>query len=174
FDRKLKQALTQGNRAFDALSRSRAPLSADERAALISAAQANEAALKASPKETGRRPVTLGLGEPFTQTLTVSAYFAFLFALPLILYQMYAFVLPAFSARERRIALPLMMMVPVLFVAGVVFGYFLVLPAAIGFLQNFNSEQFDVLVQAKPLYTFSILTLVVMGGLFQLPVGVVA
>src|SRR5204862_3641540 len=125
------------------------------------------------PQEvTGRQPVTLGLGEPFTQTLTVAFYFALLFSLPVILYQAYAFVLPAFSPRERRVALPLMAMVPVLFVAGVVFGYLLVLPAASGFLQNFNSEQVDVLVQAKPLYTFSILTVVVMGGRFELPVGV--
>ncbi|MDX6642952.1 MAG: sec-independent protein translocase protein TatC, partial [Solirubrobacteraceae bacterium] len=156
------------------LSRSRAPLSADERAALVAAARANADALRAAPRDSGRKPVTLGLGEPFTQTLSVSFYFALLFALPLILYQGYAFVLPAFSPRERRIALPLMTMVPVLFAAGVVFGYFLVLPAAIGFLQNFNNDQFDVLVQARPLYTFSILTLVVMGVLFQLPVGVLA
>jgi len=72
------------------------------------------------------------------------------------------------------IATPLMAMVPVLFGAGVLFGYFLVLPAAIGFLQSFNTEQFDVLVQAKPLYSFSLLTLVVMGLLFQLPVGILA
>jgi sec-independent protein translocase protein TatC len=174
FDRKLKDALTQGNRAFDALARSRAPLSADERAALAAAARANADALRAAPRDSGRKPVTLGLGEPFTQTLSISFYFALLFALPLILYQGYAFVLPAFSPRERRIALPLMAMVPVLFITGVVFGYFLVLPAAIGFLQNFNNDQFDVLVQARPLYTFSLLTLVVMGVLFQLPVGVLA
>jgi sec-independent protein translocase protein TatC len=141
----------------------------------VAAAQASGSALKAAPKEvTGRQPVTLGLGEPFGQTLTVSFYFALLFALPLILYQAYAFVLPAFSPRERRVALPLMAMVPVLFLAGVVFAYFLVLPAAIGFLQNFNSDEFDVLVQAKSLYSFSILTLIIMGVLFQLPVGVLA
>src|SRR5207302_647428 len=84
------------------------------------------------------------------------------------------FVLPAFSPRERRVALPLMAMVPALFVAGVVFAYFLVLPAAIGFLQNFNNGEFDVLVQARSLYSFSILTLIIMGVLFQLPVGVLA
>ena len=54
------------------------------------------------------------------------------------------------------------------------FAYFLVLPAAIGFLQNFNSDEFDVLVQAKSLYSFSILTLIIMGVLFQMPVGVLA
>jgi sec-independent protein translocase protein TatC len=173
FDAKLRTALRQGNVAFEVLSRSNA-LSAAERTALLAAAKANLDALKAAPRDNERKPVTLGLGEPFTQTLTVSAYFALLFALPLILYQGYAFVMPAFSPRERRVALPLMAMVPVLFVAGAVFGYFLVLPAAIGFLQNFNNNEFDVLVQAKALYSFSILTLVVMGVLFQMPVGVLA
>ena len=141
----------------------------------MAAAKASGSALKAAPNEvTGRQPVTLGVGEPFSQTLTVSFYFALLFALPLILYQAYAFVLPAFSPRERRVALPLMAMIPFLFLAGVVFAYFLVLPAAIGFLQNFNSDEFDVLVQAKSLYSFSILTLIIMGVLFQMPVGILA
>src|SRR2546426_2611741 len=51
FDRKLKDALTQGTRAFEALSRSRAPLSADERAALAAAAKANAGALRAAPRD---------------------------------------------------------------------------------------------------------------------------
>jgi sec-independent protein translocase protein TatC len=171
----VRDALNASRLAFERLSRSTAALSPDERAALVAAARANAAAVRASPREmTGRQPVTLGLGEPFSQTLTVAAYFAFLLALPVILYQAYAFVLPAFSPRERRVALPLMLAVPFLFIAGVVFGYFLVLPAAIGFLQNFNNGEFDVLVQAKSLYSFSVLTLIAMGVLFQLPVGVLA
>jgi sec-independent protein translocase protein TatC len=175
FDLKLKASLKQSQVAFDRLSRSKASLSADERSALVGAAQATQSALRAAPRDvTGRQPVTLGLGEPFSQTLTVAAYFALLFAFPIILYQGYAFVLPAFSPRERRVALPLMLMIPFLFVAGVLFGYFLVLPAAIGFLQNFNNGEFDVLVQAKSLYSFSVLTLITMGVLFQLPVGVLA
>ena len=44
---------------------------------------------------------------------------------------MYAFVLPPFSRTERRVALPLMMMVPFLFIGGAVFAYFVVLPSAI-------------------------------------------
>ena len=166
FNLALRGLLRENERAFTLLAQSKTGLTAPERAALAGAARANARAAKAAPKDvTGRQPVTLGLGEPFTQTLTVAFYFALLFSLPVILYQAYAFVLPAFSPRERRVALPLMAMVPALFVAGVVFAYFLVLPAAIGF---------DVLVQAKSLYSFSILTLIVMGVLFQLPVCVLA
>jgi sec-independent protein translocase protein TatC len=68
----------------------------------------------------------------------------------------------------------LALLVPVLFSAGVVFGYFVVLPPAIRFLQTFNSGSFDVLVQARPYYSFVTLTLLSLGILFQIPVGVLA
>jgi sec-independent protein translocase protein TatC len=126
------------------------------------------------PRTQGNKPVTLRVGEPFGTTLTVSLYFALLFSLPVILFQLYAFVLPAFSPHERRVALPLMSMVPVLFVIGVVFGYFVVLPPAVRFLQNFNSDEFNVLVQATDYYRFEVLALVGLGLLFQIPVGVLA
>jgi sec-independent protein translocase protein TatC len=138
------------------------------------AAQANAAA-KLTPKaSTGRQPVTLGVTEPFLTTITVSAYAALLLALPFILWQLYAFILPAFSKEERRVALPLMSLVPVLFISGVVFGYFLALPRAVQFLQNYNDGAFDILVQAKDYYRFCTLLLAAMGLLFQIPVGVLA
>ena len=68
-------------------------------------------------------------------------YAGLLLSLPLILYQVYAFVLPAFS-REKQVALPAMLAVPFLFVGGVVFGYFTVVPRAIEFLQNFNTDSY--------------------------------
>jgi sec-independent protein translocase protein TatC len=119
----------------------------------------------------GRQPVTLGVGEPFVATFKVAAYAALLLSLPILLWQAYAFVLPAFSPRERTVALPLMMMIPVLFTAGAVFAYFVVLPNAIKFLQNFNDDNFDILIQAKDLYRFTILTCMAMGALFQVPIG---
>jgi sec-independent protein translocase protein TatC len=132
----------------------------------------NLASLPHGPPDT--QPVTLGPGEPFTATLTVALYFTVLLSLPLILYQVYAFVLPAFNPRERHVVMPLMAMVPVLFFIGVAFGYFLVLPAAVHFLQNFNADQFNVLIQARDYYKFSALTLMAMGLVFQLPVAVLA
>jgi sec-independent protein translocase protein TatC len=65
-------------------------------------------------------------------------------------------------------------MVPFLFVAGVAFGYFVALPRAINFLQNFNDSQFDILIRASDYYRFSVLLLGVIGLLFQIPVGVLA
>jgi sec-independent protein translocase protein TatC len=137
-------------------------------------AQFAQAVARIPRKPTGNRPVTLGIGEPFTTTITVSFYFALLLALPMILFQLYAFVLPAFSPTERQIAMPLMLAIPFLFVAGVAFGYFVVLPAAVKFFQNFNSDSFNVLVQARDYYRFAAFTLLAMGAIFQVPVGIIA
>ena len=70
--------------------------------------------------------------------------------------------------------LPLMLAIPVLFITGVAFGYFVVLPAAVRFFQNFNSAQFNVLVQASQYYKFAATTVLAMGLLFQVPVGIMA
>lgn len=133
---------------------------------------AEAARLRRAPVE--NKPVTLGIGEPFTNTVTLSFYFALLFSLPIILFQLYGFVLPAFSPAERRIALPLMLAIPALFIAGVTFGYFVVLPASVKFFQNFNSDSFNILVQAQPYYRFAVLILIAMGAVFQVPVGILA
>jgi sec-independent protein translocase protein TatC len=133
------------------------------------------AAAKALPQSTPKRlPITIGIGEPFTTTLTVAAYFALLFALPVLIYEGYAFVIPALKADERRIALPLMTVAPALFVAGVAFAYEIVLPPAVRFLQGYNSQNFDILVQAKTYYTFEIFTMLGIGVAFQLPLGLLA
>jgi sec-independent protein translocase protein TatC len=117
-----------------------------------------------------RKPVTLGVTEPFITTLTVAAYAALLIAMPIILYQLYAFVLPAFSPRERKVALPLLLMVPFLFIGGVVFAYFVVIPAALKFLLHFNQHQFNLQIRARDYYSFFSLTLLACGIVFQLPV----
>jgi sec-independent protein translocase protein TatC len=128
--------------------------------------------LSAAPQ--GNKPVTLGIGEPFTTTLGISFIFAMIFSLPVILYELYGFLLPAFSPEQRRVTTPLMLAIPFLFVAGVMFGYLIVLPAAVRFFQNFNSGQFNVLVQASQYYHFAAVVLLAMGLVFQVPVGVLA
>ncbi|MBV8987713.1 MAG: twin-arginine translocase subunit TatC [Solirubrobacterales bacterium] len=138
-------------------------------------AQGASQAASSLPSTTAKRlPITIGVGEPFTTTLTVCAYFALLLALPILLYEAYAYVIPALNPEERRVAVPVMMAAPFLFMAGVVFTYFVVLPAAVHFLQGYNSDKFDILVQAKAYYTFEILTMLGIGLAFQLPLGLLA
>jgi sec-independent protein translocase protein TatC len=145
------------------------------RAALtgVEASLRRDVAQLSSPPH-GDRPVTLGIGEPFTTTVTVSLIFALILSLPVLLSQLYAFLTPAFDPAQRRRMRPIAFAIPVLFIAGVAFGYFVVLPAAVRFFQNFNSAQFNVLVQASQYYKFAATTMLAMGLLFQVPVAILA
>jgi sec-independent protein translocase protein TatC len=172
YDQELAKVLASNAAVFRALAARENDTGA--KSALIDAARENERVAKIAPEISARKPVTLGVSEPFLQTLKVSAYAGLLISLPIILFQIYAFVLPAFSPREKQIALPAMLVVPFLFIGGVVFGYFTVVPRAIEFLQNFNTDAFDVLIQAQPYYRFVLMLLIAMGLLFQIPVAIVA
>jgi sec-independent protein translocase protein TatC len=118
--------------------------------------------------------LTFGVAEPFTTTLTVAAYGAILLSLPVVLYQVYAYVLPAFSDTERRVALPILLIAPLLFLAGVAFAYFIVLPAAVKFLLSFNDSQFNVQVRARDYYSFFSTTMLAGGLIFQMPLAILA
>jgi Tat protein translocase TatC len=117
-------------------------------------------------------PITLSPTEPLMVTVTLAMYGAILIAMPVILYQIYAFVLPAFSPTERKVALPLLLMIPFLFIGGVAFGYFVVLEPALTFLLNFNEGDFNTQIRARDYYSFIALSLLSIGILFQIPVGV--
>ena len=168
---KERRALSNAGALFNELSRS-SDLSLGDAALIAAAADQLGAAAKALPRTAPNNlPITIGVGEPFTVTLKVCIYFALLLTLPVLLYEAYAFVIPALSPAERGIALPVMLAAPVLFIVGVVFTYFIVLPAAIDFLQGYNSNQFQALVQANNLYSFEILTMGAIGLAFQMPIG---
>jgi sec-independent protein translocase protein TatC len=102
----------------------------------------------------------------------VSSYFALLLALPVILWQLYAFIVPAFTPRERRVATPLLTLAPLLFALGLAFGYYVVLPGAVTFLLHFNATSFDTLVQARSYYQFILFTLLATGLFFEIPIAV--
>jgi sec-independent protein translocase protein TatC len=126
------------------------------------------------PLPADKKPITLSPSEPFLATFKVSIYAGILLALPIVLYEAYAFVLPALSPAERRVIRPFLVLVPALFVAGVAFGYYVVLPGALRFLLNFNADHFTVEVRAGNYYGFITLTLFAMGLVFQVPMGILA
>jgi sec-independent protein translocase protein TatC len=135
----------------------------------------NDLVLKALNVPLGdRRPTTFGVTEAFTTTVTISAYAALVLALPVVLYQLMAYVLPAFKPQEARAVRGVGLLVPVLFLAGAAFAYFLVLPSAIHFLLGFNAGQFHTLIRARDYYSFVAQTVLAVGLLFQLPVVVLA
>ncbi|MBW8059369.1 MAG: twin-arginine translocase subunit TatC [Solirubrobacterales bacterium] len=121
-----------------------------------------------------RKLLTFGVTEPFTTTLAVSTYGALILSLPIFLYQAYAYALPAFSEAERRVILPILLLAPVLFLAGLAFSYFVVMPAAVNFLLGFNEGQFNVQVRARDYYSFFSTTMLAGGIVFQLPLAILA
>jgi sec-independent protein translocase protein TatC len=150
--------------------------SASGRAAAAIIAQGAEKVVKALPRnlQNQEKPITTGVGEPFTISVAVAAYFALLFTLPVLLFEVYGFVIPALNPDEKRTAVPVMFVAPVLFILGVVFTYLVILPPAVHFLQGYNNQEFDVLLQAKSWYSFEILTMLGVGVAFQLPLGLLA
>jgi sec-independent protein translocase protein TatC len=118
--------------------------------------------------------ITFGVTEPFTTTLTVAAYGAIVLSLPVVLWQLYAYVLPAFSEAERRTILPLLLLLPILFIAGLAFAYFVVMPAALNFLLDFNDGQFNIQLRARDYYSFFSMTEIACGLIFQLPLAIIA
>jgi sec-independent protein translocase protein TatC len=168
-----RKGLEQVAAAAAALARS-SHQSAADRTRFSQLADGARGAATALPSANPQQvPITIGVAEPFTTTLTVVFYAALILSLPVLLYQLYAFVLPALNHRERRIALPVMGAAPALFVVGVVFAYVVVLGPAIHFLQGYNSKNFNALVAAKQLYSFEIMTMLGIGLAFQLPLVLV-
>ncbi len=118
--------------------------------------------------------ITLNPTEPFFVTLKLSLYAGILIALPVLLYQVYAFVLPAFKPSEKKVILPLLLTVPFLFIAGAVFAFYVIMPAALNFLLNFNADDFNTQLRAGEYYSFFILTEIGVGLVFQIPIAVLA
>ena len=125
------------------------------------------------PDDRGQ-PLTFSPTEPFFTTVEVAAYGAAVLALPVLLYQLYAFVIPAFSPAEKRVVFPYLVAMPILFLGGIAFAYFVVMPAAINFLLNFNQSEFDINVRAKEYYGFLGIMVVVLGLLFQMPIALLS
>lgn len=151
-------------------------LSAQGRAGAAAIVQGAAQAARSLPRnfQTQEKPITTGVTEPFTISLAVAAYFALLFTLPVLLFEAYGFILPALNPQEKRTAVPVMIVAPVLFLIGVVFTYLVILPPAAHFLQGYNSDQFDVLLHARSWYTFEIMTMLGVGLAFQMPLALLA
>ncbi|MBN8869824.1 MAG: twin-arginine translocase subunit TatC [Solirubrobacterales bacterium] len=118
--------------------------------------------------------IVLAPTEAFMTTVTVCVYAALIVSAPFISYQLFAYVLPAFSPRERKAIMPLLITIPALFIVGCIFAYFVVVPAAIKFLLNFNDEQFAIQLRAREYYSFFSMTLLAGGAVFELPVVILA
>ena len=119
-----------------------------------------------------RPPITLGVLEPFTVSIMVSFYAACLIALPIVFWQVWSFLAPAFEERHQRAVGILVVFAALLAVGGILFGYFVVLPAAVHFLTNYDSSHFDIQIRARDYYAFTSLLLLAVALAFEVPVFV--
>ena len=119
-----------------------------------------------------RRLAALGVAEPFTVTLTVCVYAGLILSLPITLWQLWSFFAPAFAPNLERRVLTLVGIATALGACGVAFSYGIVLPRAVHWLTNFDSQHFVHLIQAKSYYSFVVTIMLGMVLVFELPLVV--
>ncbi|HKV67637.1 MAG TPA: twin-arginine translocase subunit TatC [Gaiellales bacterium] len=117
-----------------------------------------------------RQLYTFAPGEAFFNAITISVYGGLLISLPILSYQFYAYVIPAFSEDSQKTIKPMLLLIPGLFLIGVVFGWFIVVPAALKFLVNYNSTVVHYFPRASDYIHFVAYTELAMGIVFELPV----
>ncbi len=117
---------------------------------------------------------TLSPLENFTTVLWISIYFGVAIALPVVLWQIWAYFIPAVNKGKTKLIKWLVLLAACLAASGVAFGYFIVLPHALKFLTDFDSNQFNNILQAKPYLGFCVHVLLAMLIVFELPVFLVA
>ena len=128
-----------------------------------------------APLPAGRgNPITLGVAEPFLTAMKVSLMAGFALALPVVLWQLWSFLAPAVEEHAERMVLVFVLFATVLLIAGVAFGYWIVLPKAIQFLTNFDQHQFNIQIRAKDYYSFVLTVLFAVGLVFELPIFLLA
>ncbi len=126
------------------------------------------------PRQRSFGIVTLSPTEPFITIMEVCLWTSILLTLPVWLYQVYAFVIPAVGRHTRRRMLAIVAAVSALFLGGVLFGYYIVLPIALRFFLGFGGSQFTSQVRAEDYFGF-VATLLLMTGLtFEVPLAMAA
>jgi sec-independent protein translocase protein TatC len=118
--------------------------------------------------------VTLGVTEPFTTSVMVSLIVAIGLVLPVLLWQIWAFLAPAMAPHFERVALFFVALATALFACGVVFMYYVVLPRALKFLTTYDDELYEIQIRASYYYNFVALLLLGGGIAFLLPIFVLA
>ncbi len=120
------------------------------------------------------KPITLGVAEPFLTVMKISLFGGLILAAPVILWQFWGFFAPAVDQRQERRVLYFVFFAAGLLAGGIVFGYFVALPAAVHYLTNFDKSEFNIQLRAKDYYGFTTMVLLAMGIVFELPVFVLS
>jgi sec-independent protein translocase protein TatC len=126
------------------------------------------------PEHRVGRPITFGVAEPFLTSFKISLYAGLLLATPVILWQAWSFLAPAMEEMYQRRVVWFVVLAAALLAAGVVFGYFVALPAAVHYLTNFDKSLYDIKLRARDYYSFATMVMLAMAVVFELPIVVLA
>lgn len=122
----------------------------------------------------GRKLVYTHPGDPFTIVLDASVVLGVVLALPVIIYQIWAFVAPALYRHEKKVVIPLFFFATGLFLAGVSLAYFVVLPLAVEWLLSFQTQALEPMITAMDYFSFATSLALAFGLCFELPIVILA
>ncbi|MBA2615631.1 MAG: twin-arginine translocase subunit TatC [Actinobacteria bacterium] len=126
------------------------------------------------PLPDDRQLITFGVTEPFFTSFKVSLAAGFLLAFPVLLWQIWSFLAPAFAEHAQRVVAVFVAISTVLLAGGIAFGYWIVLPRALDFLTNYDSELYDIQIRASYYLSFVTFGLLAFALVFQLPIFILA
>lgn len=121
----------------------------------------------------GTQMIAIKVASPFLIPMKLAFFVALLFAIPVVLYQAWAFVAPGLYRNEKRLAVPLLCSAILLFYAGCAFAFFLVLPTVFSFLQAIAPEGVAVMTDIGEYLDFVLVIFFAFGFCFEVPVAVV-
>ena len=114
--------------------------------------------------------VAIQMLEMFSLYFRVSLTTGFILAMPWVLYQFFAFLMPAFTPKEKKFIFTFFPFIILMFIAGVAFAYFVAIPPAIQFLFGFGSDTVDVIPRVSDYIDVVLRLLVGIGLAFELPI----
>jgi sec-independent protein translocase protein TatC len=119
----------------------------------------------------GRTLEAIGVAEVFVNYMGIALLVGFTIAIPVVVYQLVAFFSPGLTGQEKRVVFTALPFVTELFLAGLAFGWFFTIPAALDFLLNFGTASGQIEVKPTPDNFFSAITRLLLwnGLVFELP-----
>ncbi len=117
----------------------------------------------------GERLFVTSVGEQFVSDMKLALWAAFVLSIPVLLYQAWAFVAPAVGEMGRVATYVLITLASSLFLAGIAFGYFFVLPAGLSFLLGWDTERYETIITPSFYLAFTTRFLLACGIVFELP-----
>ena len=120
----------------------------------------------------GRRLINTHPGGGFSIMMQTAIIVGVLFALPMLIYQVWAFLSPALHRHEKKVAVPIIVGGVVLFLAGAALAWYFVLPMTLKFLSGLGDEAFDQMISANEYFGFVSSLVLAMGAVFELPIAI--